>query len=176
MATVSSIVPSAVTIVINHAATNTNHVIRGYSTDSTVSIEYPDDTWTEEVGVDGDTTRIHRLDKTVRATISLAQGSRSNDVLSALMRQDERDLSGRGMFTCTITDKSGRSYYNSSQTFVKRPNTQEFGQASNTRDWVLVLSWADQWVGGNDLIDPDTQQTLENLGITVDDQWILGNR
>lgn len=171
MTSINSIVPSAVTIVLSHSGTNTNHVVGGYTSDSTVSIEFPDDTWTEEVSTDGVTTRVHRLDRTVRATISLSQGSRSNDVLSALLRNDERDLSGRGMFTCTITDKSGRSYYNSSATFVKRPNTQAFGQSVNSRDWVLVLSWADQWVGGNGYIDPDTQRTLENLGITVDETW-----
>lgn len=175
MVMVNSIVPSAVTIVLSHAGTNTNHVVGGYTTDSTVSIEYPDDTWTEEVSVDGVTSRVHKLDRTARATVSLSQGSRSNDILSALLRNDERDLSGKGMFTCTITDKSGRSYYNSSATFVKRPNTQAYGQSVNSREWVLVLTWADQWLGGNDMIDPDTQRTLENLGITVDDTWTTGN-
>ena len=118
--TLSSYVPSAVTIVINHPATNTTHVLGGYSTDSVVSIEFPDETWTETVGIDGHTYRTHRLDRTYRATVSLSQNSRSNDVLNAIAQYDQQDLSGiDGIFTCTITDKSGRSYLYSNQCFVK---------------------------------------------------------
>lgn len=165
-------VPSAITMVINHPASNTTHVIGGFSADSVVSIEYPDETWTETVGTDGRTTRTHRLDKTLRVTVHLDQTSVSNDVLSALMKYDENDLTGvGGIFTCTLADKSGRSYAYSSQCYVKRPQSQEFGSAVSTRDWVVVMAWADQNIGGGGKIDQDTVAVLEAFGITIDDTW-----
>lgn len=167
-----SYVPSALTIVINHPATNTTHVLGGYSSDSAVSIEFPDETWTETVGIDGDTTRTHRLDETYRATISLDQTSKSNDVLSAIARYDKQDVTGLGgIFTCTITDKSGRSYVYSSQCFLKKPTTQGFTNATTTREWMIVLAWSESWIGGSGYIDPETQDVLEAFGIVVDEKW-----
>lgn len=171
-AMLASYVPSAITLVLNHPATNTTHVVGGYSPDSVVSIEYPDETWTETVGTDGRTTRTHRLDRTLRITVHLDQTSVSNDVFSAMMQYDERDLTGMdGIFTATIADKSGRSYAYSSQCYVKRPQTQEFGSATSTRDWVIVMAWADQHIGGSGRIDADTQAVLEAFGITIDETW-----
>lgn len=170
--TITSYIPSALTIVINHPATNTTHVLGGYSQDSVVSIEFPDETWTETESTDGVTTRTHRKTTTYRATISLDQTSRSNDVLSAIARYDEQDLTGtQGIFTCTITDKSGRSYIYSSQSFVKRPQTQEFGSSTSTREWMIVLASSDAWIGGSGLIDQETQDVLSAFGVVVDDQW-----
>lgn len=170
--TLSSYVPSAVTIVINHPATNTTHVLGGYSTDSVVSIEFPDETWTETVGIDGHTYRTHRLDRTYRATVSLSQNSRSNDVLNAIAQYDQQDLSGiDGIFTCTITDKSGRSYLYSNQCFVKKPQTQEFGSSNSNREWVIVLAGSDSYVGGSEIIDQETMDVLTAFGIVVDEKW-----
>ena len=170
--TLNSYIPSSTTIVISHPKTNTSHVVTGFTADSTVSIEFPDQTWTNTVGIDGHTTRTHRLDKTVQMTIHLEQTSKSNDVLSALLRYDEGDISGRdGIFTCTFADKSGRSYVYSSQCYASRPTSQEFGSATGTRDWMITFAWADQWIGGNGLIDPDTVQVLERLGVNIDDEW-----
>lgn len=170
--TTTSYIPSALTIVINHPATNTTHVLGHYAQDSVVSIEFPDETWTETESIDGITTRTHRKTTTYRATISLDQTSRSNDVLSAIARFDEKDLTGtQGLFTCTITDKAGRSYIYSSQAFVKRPQTQEFGSAVSTREWMIVLTASEAWIGGSGVIDSETVDTLQKLGVVVDDQW-----
>ena len=172
MSQTASYIPSAVTIVINHPATNTTHVLGGYSSDSVVSIEFPDETWTETVGIDGQTYRVHRLDRTYRATISLSQTSRSNDVLNAIAQYDERDMTGLdGLFTCTITDKAGRSYVYSNQCFLKKPQTQEFGSSLSNREWVIVLAGSDAYVGGSERIDQETLDVLTAFGIVVDEKW-----
>lgn len=169
---ITSYIPSALTIVINHPATGITHVIGGYSQDSIVSIEFPDETWTETESPDAVTTRTHRKTTTYRATISLDQTSRSNDVLSGIARFDEQDLTGiQGIFTCTITDKSGRSYIYSSQSFVKKPQTQEFGSSVSSREWMIVLASSESHIGGSGLIDQETADTLQKLGVVVDDQW-----
>ena len=36
---------------------------------------------------------------------------------------------------------------------------------------MITFAWADQWIGGNGLVDPDTVQVLEALGVNIDDEW-----
>ena len=171
---IQSYVPSSITIVINHPATNTTHVVGGMAADSVVSIEYPDETWTEKVLNNGELVRTHRKDDTIRLTVHLDQTSMSNDVLFGLHKYDQNDLTGLdGVFTCTFAVKSSRSYAYSSQCFVKRPQTQEYGNDTNVRDWVIVMSNADQLIGGAGKVDQDTANVLEALGIVIDDTWKL---
>lgn len=166
-------IPSEVKIVISLPALGVNHVIANFSEDTFVNIELPQDTWSEKESVDGYTTRSHHMTKTVRATITLDQASKSNDVLSAIHAYDAKSLRSEGVFTCTIADKSGRSYAYSSQCYVKKPQNQEFGAQAGTRAWVIVMAGTDQYVGGNTLLDADTVQTLEKFGIVIDESWKL---
>lgn len=171
----STYIPSQVTIVISNAALGINHVVTHFSEDTFVSIELPQETWTEKESVDGYTTRSHHMTRTLRATITLDQTSKSNDMLTALHAFDAKSLRGEGVFTCTIADKSGRSYAYSSQCYVKKPQNQEFGAQSGTRSWVIVMAGSDSYVGGNAPLDADTVAMLEKLGITVDSSWIISN-
>lgn len=172
MSMLSSYRPSAITIAISHPASNATHIVGGLATDSVVSIEYPDPTWTEKVLNYGETVRTHRLDKTLRVTLHVDQTSATNDFLSALAQYDEKDLSGReGIFTCTLADKSSRTYAYSAMCFVKRPQSYEYGNDTTVRDWVIVMAWADQYLGGSGMLDTDSVSALEALGITIDDSW-----
>lgn len=170
---VGTYVPSQLTIVISHTATNTSFVLGGYGADTLVSIERPDATWESTIGADGYHQRTHRLDKTIRATVSLLQVSEYNDFLSAVAHYDENDLRGGGLFTCTITDKSGRSAAYSDQAYVIEPSSYDFGQTASTRDWTIVLPYADQFIGGNVRLQQETVDKLEALGINIDSTWII---
>lgn len=169
---VGTFVPSQLTIVISHTATGSSFVLGGYGADSVVSLERGDPKWESTIGVDGMHERIHRLDTTYRATVSLLQTSMSNDFLSAVAKYDERDLRGGGLFTCTITDKSGRSYVYSDQAYVIEPSSYEFSQTSNTRDWVIVMPYTDAYLGGNDRLSTEHQAVLEKLGVFIDESWV----
>lgn len=167
--------PSEVKIVISAPSLGINHVLANFSEDTFVNLELPQDTWSEKESIDGYTTRSHHLTKTMRATITLDQASKSNDVLSGLHAFDAKSLRGEGIFTCTIADKSGRSYAYSSQCYVKKPQNQEFGAQAGTRAWVIVMAGTDSYIGGNTMLDEDTIATLEKLGIQIDDSWKLSN-
>lgn len=164
--------PSSIVIAISHPDSNTNHIIGGLAKDSMVSIEYPEAVWSEKTLNNGETVRTHSKDNTLRLTIHLDQTSASNDYLSAISKYDDKDLSGLdGIFTCTFADKSSRTYAYSAECFVKRPMSYEFGSDTSVRDWVIVLSNADQYLGGSGRIDPDLLSSLDALGITIDDTW-----
>lgn len=164
--------PSSIVVAISHLATNTSHVIGGMAKDSVVSIDYPESTWTEKTLNNGETVRTHSKDDTIRMTLHLDQTSASNDFLSALSKYDEKDLSGlNGIFTCTFADKSSRTFAYSSNCFVKRPQSYEYGSDTSVRDWVIVMASADQHLGGSGKIDPDLVETLSAFGVTIDDTW-----
>ena len=164
--------PSSIVIAISHPATNTSHIIGGMAKDSMVSIEYPEAVWTEKVLNNGETVRTHSKDNTLRLTLHLDQTSASNDFLSALSKYDDKDLTGRdGIFTCTFADKSSRTFAYSAECFVKRPMTYEFGSDTSVRDWIIVLSNADQYLGGSGKIEPELLEALLALGVTVEDTW-----
>lgn len=168
----ASYVPSSITIAISHPNSNTNHIIGGYSKDSVVSIEYPEAVWSEKTLNNGETVRTHSKDNTLRMTVHLDQTSASNDYLSAISKYDEKDASGLdGIFTCTFADKSSRTYAYSAECFVKRPMSYEFGSDTSVRDWIIVLTNADQYLGGSGKIDPDLLANLDTLNIQIDDKW-----
>lgn len=168
----SSYRPSSIVIAISHPATNTSHIVGGMAKDSMVSIEYPEAVWTEKTLNNGETVRTHSKDNTLRMTLHLDQTSASNDYLSGLSKFDDADLTGtEGIFTCTFSDKSSRTFAYSAECFVKRPQSYEFGSDTSVRDWVIVLANADQYLGGSGKVDPELLETLESLGVVVEDIW-----
>ena len=168
----ASYVPSSLVIAISHPSSNTNHIIGGFAKDSMVSIEYPEAVWTEKTLSNGETVRTHSKDNTLRMTVHIDQTSASNDYLSALNKFDERDPTGLdGIFTCTFADKSSRTYAYSAECFVKRPMSYEYDSDTSERDWVIVLTSAEQQLGGSGKIDPDLLASLEALGVDVEDIW-----
>lgn len=171
---VGSYVPSQLTIAISHPQTNSNFILGGYGSDSIISVERENPTWESTEGADGYHQRTHRLSKTIRITVTLLQVSEYNDFLSGLVAYDENDLRGGGLFTCTVADKSGRSYAMSNQAYVIEPSSYESSQSATTRDWVIVLPYADHYIGGNGMLTPDQQEQLARLGVNIDDDWVMG--
>lgn len=171
---VGSYVPSQLTIAISHPQTNSNFILAGYTEDSIISVERENPTWESTEGADGYHQRTHRLSKTVRITVSLLQVSEYNDFLSGLVMYDENDLRGGGLFTCTVADKSGRSYAMSNQAYVVEPSSYESSQTATSRDWVIVLPYADHYIGGNVPITVEQQEQLARLGVVIEDDWIRG--
>lgn len=170
--TLSSYRPSSIVIAITHPDTNTSHIIGGLAKDSMVSIEYPEAVWSEKTLSNGETVRTHSKDNTLRMTLHIDQTSASNDYLSGLSKYDNKDLSGLGgIFTCTFADKSSRTYAYSAECFLKRPMSYEFGSDTSVRDWIIVMSNAEQHLGGSGRIDPDLLEMLSALGVDVEDAW-----
>lgn len=166
--------PSSLVVAISHPASNTSHIVGGMAKDSVISIEYPEAAWAEKTLNNGETVRTHSKDNTLRMTLHLDQTSPSNDYLSALSKFDENDASGmQGIFTCTFADKSSRTHAYSAQCFVKRPMSFEYGSDTSVRDWIVVMSGADQHLGGSGRVDPELLASLAQFGVVVDDTWTV---
>lgn len=164
--------PQDVIVTILHKATGVAHVVGGFKADDFLTIESPDDEITEEELLDNTVTRVFKSSALRRVTMKIDQGSSSNDVFSAMYKYDKANKrKNAGIFTASITDTSGRSYLNSSECYLKLPTNQGYGQNSGSREWMIVMVNCNSNIGGNSLLDVETQNILEKFGITIDDTW-----
>src|SRR5512136_789726 len=81
----------------------------GFADGTFVSVERTSDTFTKVSGADGIVSRSKTKDRSGTLTLTLAQTSPSNDVLTGFAVKDE--LSNSGIVPVLIKDLSGRSIY-----------------------------------------------------------------
>lgn len=119
----------------------------GFADGTFVSVERSSDTFTKVSGADGIVSRAKTNDRSGTLTLTLAQTSPSNDVLSGFQIADE--LTNNGIVPVLIKDISGRSTYVSGFGWVRKPPTGEFGKEIADREWVLDLADLEVFTGGN---------------------------
>ena len=172
MSNIKTYVPSSIVIAINHARTGVSHVVTSLMKDSIVSIEFPDSTWTESADNYGSLERVHSKDNNIRMTLHVPQTSPDNDVFEALATYDEKDPTGLdGIFTCSFADKSSRAWAYSAECFLKRPQNYEYNNGVSPRDWMIVFSNADKYMGGSGKLNQDIVDNLAKLGVDIEDRW-----
>lgn len=163
--------PTQVTIVLEQ--NGFSHIVTGVSEDTIVMVER-DDAWSESVGAYGNTTRIYNpvWDK-ADITIPLQQTSESNDVLNALFNNDIRNISSENLFSITIKDNGGRSLHYGYEAYVARKPSATYGNAMNTREWMIRVNKLEDTLAGNSKVSQDTAQTVVNFGgDAIDSRWI----
>lgn len=122
------------------------HKLSGFS-DDTISIEYQEDQVEVVRGADGEVTRvIHAVDD-VQITVTLKQGSMSNQFLSDLMNADKK--TGAGILPWATVDGSDNTLVAASECFVKKAPVIAFGKSAKDRVWVLHTGPAIVNIGGN---------------------------
>lgn len=161
--------PESVIIVISNG--EFQHTISGYTDGSFLNIERVIPHATLYTGADGTNVRVTRSVTNVDITLTLHQGSESNDVLSALLQKDEQSRNLDWLFAITISDTSGRTVVASPNAFIGTVPGLGFGTDQSDREWVLHAVGASVNIGGNGKLTADTYQTLTDLDITVDDYW-----
>jgi hypothetical protein len=126
--------------------------ITGFPDGTFISVEYDEDHFTKETGVDL-TTRVATNNYDATLTITLKQASASNDYLSSISELDRRQLAG--VLPLLLKDSAGRTTLGSSAAWIRRNPTLAFakGQSEN-REWVLDVVDFVGLIGGNeDLLD-----------------------
>lgn len=135
--------PKKLTTIIAGAKMN------GFADGTFVEIEELSDGVTSQAGADGEVMRVMSTDPRHRITITLQQGSSSNQVLSAL-RDADRVSHGSGAFPVFIQDLTGSTVFTASQAWiVKKPNAS-FSKQVESRAWVIETADAIFNLGGND--------------------------
>lgn len=121
--------------------------LSGFADGTAVNIMRSNDAYTKVTGTDGITSRAKSSDKSGELTVTLAQTSPSNDVLSGIAQADE--LTNAGVVPVIVKDISGRSVYFSGNGWIRKIPDSAFGKEIDNREWVLDLADMDAFVGGN---------------------------
>ena len=142
--TISTYNPSDVTLVV------AGYVIAGWDT---ISITRRTDSFKPVAGIRGKHARVRtggslNPDTSAIITLTLAQESQSNDVLSAIHELDITE--GTGRIVLTLKDKSGGSLFNSHEAYILSYPESVFTNDFSGRQWrIFCQSTKTYFVGGN---------------------------
>jgi len=122
-------------------------VLTGFAEDAMVTVERDEDSWTKQVGVDGETTRSRSNNNGGKVTIQLMQTSDDNDFLSGINQADE--VSANGVLPITVRDQNGRTLCFSPSGWIMKPPSSEFNREATGREWVIDCAELAMFTGGN---------------------------
>lgn len=126
--------------------------IKGFADGTFITVERTNDMYSKVTGADGIVSRAKSQDKSGSITITLAQTSSSNDVLSAFAAQDE--LSNTGVVPVNCKDLSGRSVYFTATAWVRKMPNSEYSKEVSDREWSLDCDELSMFVGGHAPVVP----------------------
>jgi hypothetical protein len=109
--------------------------IEGFADGDSVSIEPNTDSFTLQIGIDGEGARSRQNDKSATITLTLMAGAAANLVLQGLQTLD--DVSGVGTFPFAVTDLRGSYLCATIAAWIKKPPSRSFGRDNGTVEWVL---------------------------------------
>lgn len=121
--------------------------IGGYADGTFINLARNEDAYTTHVGADGEVARAKSNNKTAALTITLAQTSDSNDVLSALANLDER--ANAGVVPAILKEIGGNTTAFSGTCWVRKMAPIERGKEIANTEWILDMAESNIFVGGN---------------------------
>lgn len=163
--------PEDVTVVISIPETGTSHTVNGYIDGAFVSISRLVLGSEPYAGSDNSHARVVRGNKSASVTLSLAQYSESNDILSQLVENDSRTRDDTWLFSLMIKDQSGRSLYFSRQCYIGGQPDSIFSNTVEGREWMIHCVKLEQHLGGNSRFSPSGGQEYADLGGEVAERW-----
>lgn len=122
-------------------------VLGGYADGTFIEVERTSASFTKVVGADGRTSRAKTNDISGSVTITLAQTSPSNDVLSSLHNQDLIDSSA--IFPVMMQDASGSTVLFTGTGWVEGLPKTDFAKDISNRAWVIHISNMQFSITGN---------------------------
>ena len=123
------------------------YLLDGYADGTFVNIVKEVKPFTSMTSMDGNRARVYNKDSGYQVELTLAQSSRSNDILSAIYNIDVATQIGK--FPLFIKDNRGTTTFMALTAWVEDIPNVSFGNSLETRTWVLGCSQASLAVGGN---------------------------
>lgn len=121
--------------------------ISGFADGTFISVERDNDTFSKVSGADGIVSRAKSNDRAGAITITLAQTSPSNDILTGFALADEN--ANAGVVPVLVQDFNGTTVLVSAFAWVKKPPTMEFSKEITDREWVMDCADLNVFAGGN---------------------------
>ena len=123
-------------------------VLTGLAKDM-VTVRPNADAFTYQVGAYGDGVRSRSNDNSATVTVTLMQGSSSNDELSALHIADRYKPRGIGSLPLMIKDNSGTSMHQAAEAWITNFPEDAYSTEAGTRPWVFLAHAMQHHVGSN---------------------------
>lgn len=120
--------------------------LSGFGDGVFVTISKREDTFTTIDGADGDSTRSLNPSTTYDVTITLLDGSSSNDAMSTYYIADAQ--TGLGTLPLFVKDTQGREVFISEAAWIVKPADIVKGKEAGTREWTLTAFNGQAFVGG----------------------------
>jgi|SRR5690625_29804 len=165
----STYFPEAVSIIIGND--QFSHVVSGVAEGTFITVARETPATQLVIGGDMSAMRVRRKNRASTVTVTLMQGSDSNDVFSQILKNDEDAMNNDWLFHLTIKDGSGRSVFFSPQAYIANMPDISYGTEGDNRDWVIQCIDLDAHVGGGGLLTPEVESTLEDVGYTIPPGW-----
>lgn len=121
--------------------------IQGFADGTFIKVERSQDTWSDQVGADGQMTRVRTRDQSGTITITLVAASQSNRDL-ALLAQEDEDF-GTGVGTASVRDLNGLDLHKGESGWIKKPPPAEYGKEAGNREWVIRIQKLQTFSGGS---------------------------
>ena len=122
----------------------------GFADGTFISVERTSDAFSKVTGADGITSRAKSNDKSGTITITLAQTSPSNDILSGFAILDESK--NAGVVPASLLDFAGKTVAASAFAWVKKSPKADYSKEVGNREWVLDCADLDLFIGGSDSV------------------------
>jgi len=105
------------------------------------------DTFNSVAGAGGEVARWRLRDKRATVKVTLMASSQCNDLLNAIADLDENLGAGIGAFD--MSDGHGTTVATSTNAWIKRKPSVDFGKELGTREWEIECESLDFTLGGN---------------------------
>lgn len=115
--------------------------------ESFVTISRAEDSFTTQVGADGEVTRSRTSNRSGTIEIVLQQSSEDNAYLQNLVNTDER--TGGGIVPCKVQDQSGSFVCIAAEAWIQKPADMEFARDAGERTWTIACADMEMLGGGN---------------------------
>lgn len=137
--------------------------ITGFAAGSFISIQKQGSRFSTAVGAQGNVARVHNSNDVYQVTLSLAQSSFWNQILTAIHELDEASLVGK--FPIMISDGSGDSLFISSTAWIDNVPNVSYSEGMETRDWSFTCSDMIFNLAGNEETSTAAQVILAALAV-----------
>jgi len=123
--------------------------VDGFADGTFLSVEQNEDSFSLQVGTDGEGCRSKSNNRSGRVTFTLGQWSKTNDLLSALHQLDINTPNGDGIGPLLIKDLSGTSLDAAEKAWIVKPPAAAFAREAESREWIIETHELQQFHGSN---------------------------
>jgi hypothetical protein len=127
--------------------------LEGFASGSFITIEKDADDYVDKVGADGEVTRVRNADQRCTVKLKLAQGSKSNTLLSQMRRADLNDPNGAGVGVFRCTDgSSGVELAHGDKAWIMKVTPIERGAEAVETEWTIRIAKGDLDPSGSEAV------------------------